>query len=418
MSASAARIALALALALYGCGAPRVTPDSEGITVSAGPCGRGLLVVESDYQSSNVSVLGFDGAVLSPSLVSSSTQASGFGVALSGDVVPASGAQSGATVALIDSYPASVLHFVDLASGRVTSELAVGTGFKSNPQDYLVLGEHQAYVPRYEANPNAGQQRFDQGADILIVDPSKPEITGRIDLTPAMAGVPAGYSAHPAQVMQVAERVFALLASYADDYQSSAISRLVEINPQSNELISTLLLPGLRGCVHMALSPDARELAVACVGANLRSVPPQLDGSGLALVDISATPRAGKQFAASELGTDPVGFALDYAAPGRLFFGTLGHFDQSGVAAAQDTLLLLDTQTAQAHVVLQSLSQPFSLAGVRCMLGCGACFATDAERAGGSVLRFAVDADGNLDAPLSVRPETRVGLPPRYLGAL
>jgi hypothetical protein len=34
------------------------------------------------------------------------------------------------------------------------------------------------------------------------------------------------------------------------------------------------------------------------------------------------------------------------------------------------------------------------------------------------VLRFPVDAEGNLGTPFTVRPETRIGLPPRYLGAL
>ncbi|MEP7052426.1 MAG: hypothetical protein ABJB12_18810 [Pseudomonadota bacterium] len=410
----------ALLLALVGCGAQRVTPDSDGVIASVGPCGRGLLVVESDYQSSNVSVLDFDGRVLSPSLVSSSTQASGFGVALSGDVVPPSSVQNGAVIALIDSYPAAMLRFVDLARGRITSELSVGTGFKSNPHDFLALSERKAYVPRYEPNPNSGQQPFDEGADILIVDPSKPEITGRIDLTPAMAGVPQGYSAHPAQVMRVSERVFVLLASYADDYKSCQVSRLVEIDPKSDELVSTLLLPDLRGCVHMALSPDATQLAVACVGSDLRAMPPKLAGSGLALVDIQGAPRAVKQFAAAALGTDPVGFSLDYAAPDRLLFETLGHFDRdTGAAAAQDTFLLLDAQTGGTRAVLQSLSEPFSLGGIRCAPGCGACFATDAERAGGSVLRFTIDGAGELgEPPQTVRAETRVGLPPRYLGAL
>jgi hypothetical protein len=45
------------------------------------------------------------------------------------------------------------------------------------------------------------------------------------------------------------------------------------------------------------------------------------------------------------------------------------------------------------------------------------CFAADAKRAGGSVLRFPVDSAGNLAAHTAIRAETRIGLPPRYLGA-
>jgi len=167
----------------------------------------------------------------------------------------------------------------------------------------------------------------------------------------------------------------------------------------------------------MAVSPDGSQLAVACTGDDLRSSSPKLTGSGLGLVDITGAPRLASRFDAADFGADPVGFGLDFAAPGRLFFGTLGHFDDAGAAAAQDTLLELDTSSAKITQVLQSQSQPFSLGGIRCALECGACFAADAERAGGSVLRFAVDPSGKLDAPQALRAETRVGLPPRYLGA-
>jgi hypothetical protein len=408
---------LVFVLALSGCGATRVTPDTQGVSSEPGPCGRGLLVVESDYQSSNVSALGFDGSVLTQSLDSSSTDSGGFGVALSGDVALPSELQSGSQVVLIDQYPAGVLRFVDLATARVTAELSVATGFRSNPYDYLPLSEHRAYVARYGHNLEPGQQDFDQGADILIIDPSLPKITARIDLAPAMKGEAAGFSAHPAQLVQASGRVFALLAAFADDYLSSTTSRLVEIDPSTDTLVSTLLLDGLRGCDGLALSPDQSQLAVSCGADDLLSPLPKLDGSGIALVDISAEPRLVKTFDAAALSTNPVGFSLDYAAPTVLFFGTLGHLANTGVDLAPDTLLELDTDTAQVSEVLRSQSQPFSLGGVRCAVQCGACFATDAERAGGSVLRFALDAAGKLDTPQAVRAEMRVGLPPRYLGA-
>jgi hypothetical protein len=409
--------ALAFALVSSGCGATRVTPDTQGVSSDPGPCGRGLLVVESDYQSSNVSALGFDGSVLSQSLDSSSTDSGGFGVALSGDVARPSGLQSGSQVVLIDQYPAGVLRFVDLATAKVTSELSVATGFASNPYDYLPLSEHRAYVARYERNPDPGHQDFDQGADLLIIDPSLPKIIDRIDLAPAMKGEASGFSAHPAQLVQVSGRVFALLASFADDYSSSATSRVVEIDPSTDTLVSTLLLDGLRGCDGLSSSPEQSQLAVSCSGDDLRSSLPKLDGSGIALVDISAVPRLVTIFDASALSSNPLGFSLDYAASNVLFLGTLGHLADTGVDLAPDTLLELDTSTSQVTEVLRSQSQPFSLGAVRCALQCGACFATDAERAGGSVLRFALDAAGKLDTPKAVRAETRVGLPPRYLGA-
>ncbi|HKO53898.1 MAG TPA: hypothetical protein VJV79_39595 [Polyangiaceae bacterium] len=407
---------LLLLLLLEACSAPRVAHNSLGVSVKPGPCGRGLVVVQSDYQSSNVSLLGFDGQVLSESLVSSSTESSGFGVALSGDVVTPSTPQDGPEIVLIDRYPAGVLRFVDLATARITTELSVATGFRANPQDYLSLAPERAYVARYEANPNAGRQAWDAGGDILIVDPSVPAITGRIDLAAALAGEPAKFSAHPARLLNASGRVFALLAAYSDDYSSGTWSRLVEIDPETDALVSTLVIDGLRGCTAMAISPDGVQLAVACTGDDFRNDQPKLEGSGLALLDIAGTPRLEQRFEASALGDSPLGFGLDYAAPGVLLFNTLGHFEASGALGAEDSLLRLDTATGQVEALLRSAGEPFTLGGARCAMGCGVCFAADAKRAGGSVLRFTVDALSTFAAPTTIRAETRIGLPPRYLG--
>jgi hypothetical protein len=317
---------------------------------------------------------------------------------------------------LIDREPVGVLRFVDLATARVTNELSVATGFPSNPQDYLPLARERAYVARYQTNPNPGRQSWDTGGDILIVDPSLPAITGRIDLGAALAGEPSQFLPHPARLMNVSGRVFALLAAYANDFKSAASSRLVELDPETDSLVSTLVLDGLRGCDGLAVSPDERELAVSCTGVDLRNG--SVDGSGLALLDIESTPRLSKRFEAAELGDDPLGFSLDYAAPGVLFFNTFGHFDEeSAELRAQDSLLRLDTASGRIDGLLQSLDEPFTLGGARCAVACGVCFAADAKRAGGSVLRFAVDFAGNFAAPTAIRAETRVGLPPRYLGA-
>jgi len=407
---------IAAALALVGCDAPRVTPDAQGVSVMPGPCGRGLLVVESDYQSSNLSALAFDGSVLSSSLASSSTESAGFGLALSGDAALPSGPQVGARVALIDRYPTGILRFVDLASAGIVSELAVGTGFAANPQDYLALSERKAYVPRYEQNPNPGRQAWDGGGDILIVDPSLPAIIGRIALSLALAGEPAQFSAHPGQLLQVDDRVFAVLAGYADDYQSATTSRLVEIDPKRDQLVSVLRLDGLQRCSSLALSPDHTEIALACTGDSLQSATPGLEGSGLALVDISGTPRFKQRFDARGFGPDPLSFSLAYAAPGVLWFGTFGHFEDSGAVGALDRVLRLDTVSGQLDEVLRSEAAPFTLGAVRCEPQCGLCFAADAKRAGGSVLRFVVDAAGVPGIPSAIRVEQRVGLPPRYLG--
>jgi len=79
------------------------------------------VVVESDYQSSNVSLLGFDGSVLTPSLLSSAAQSGGFGLRLGRDVVPSSAASQGPEIVLIDRYPDAILHFLDPSTAQLSS---------------------------------------------------------------------------------------------------------------------------------------------------------------------------------------------------------------------------------------------------------------------------------------------------------
>jgi hypothetical protein len=250
----------------------------------------------------------------------------------------------------------------------------------------------------------------------LLVDPSLTTITGRIDLTPAMAGEAPQFTPHPARLTLVAGRVFALLASYATDYLSATTSRLVELDPSTDSIVSTLLLDGLEGCDAFAVSPDGTELAVACTGADTLSVDPSNAAAGVALVDITGPPALANHFNAALFGSNPIGFAIDYIGPGTLLFGTLGHFDESMAVAALDSLIQLDTASGVFQQILQSQSQPFTLGDVRCAAECGACFLADAERSGGSVLRFAIAASGALGAPNAIRVETQIGLPPRYLG--
>lgn len=410
-------LVLASFTGLAGCGAKSVAPGSEGTSVTNGDCGRGLVVVESDYQSTNVSLLGFDGRVLSPSFASSSTAAGGFGVSLGSDVAAPSNRIAGSNLVLIDRYPVGVLRFYDLASATNSAELSVDFGASTNPHDYLPLSATKAYVPRYDENPNAGKQPFDAGGDVLVVDPTGPSITASIDLSPAMAGEAAPFTPHPGRIALVGARVFVLLASYAQDYTSATTSRLVELDPRTDEVFETTLLDGFRGCDGFAVAPDHTELAIACTGADLANTPPNIDAAGIALVDMGAPARITKRFAASTFGSNPIGFSLDYVDQHTLLFGTLGFLASDGKnAASQDAIVQLDLESGNFTQILASVSQPFTLGDVRCASECGACFVADAARAGGSVQRLVVTGPGALGAPQTIRAETKIGLPPRSFG--
>ena len=173
--------AIALAVATMGCNAPLPPGSTGGIDTELGACGRGLVVVQSDYQSTNASLLGLGGQVLSSSFISSATESAELAAPLSGDVVVPTTPAFGAEIVLIDRYPASVLTWVRVEDATVRGQLNVGTGFASNPQDYLLVGDDKAYLSRNERNSQPGAEPFDLGSDLLVIDPGALAITRRID---------------------------------------------------------------------------------------------------------------------------------------------------------------------------------------------------------------------------------------------
>ena len=144
-------------------------------------CPRGAVAILTDYMSTQVALSSLEGVVQSKDFLSTaSTTASGVAFALSGDVVlphtpPASG-----RVVLIDQYGSNVITWADPATAKVYAQLPIGTGFESNPYDYLETGATKAYVTRWGNNLKPGQQAFDSGSDVLVLDTQKPAITKSI----------------------------------------------------------------------------------------------------------------------------------------------------------------------------------------------------------------------------------------------
>jgi len=99
--------------------------------------------------------------------------------------------------------------------------------------------------------------------------------------------------------------VFVLLASFARDYLSATTSRLVEVDADSDSIVSTLPLDGMHDCEALAASANGRELAVGCTGGDTLSPVPSIDAAGLALIDISGAPRISQRFGALAFGTNP-----------------------------------------------------------------------------------------------------------------
>lgn len=412
-SRSPRHLPIALLALLAGCGAPEPPASTGGTDIPAGQCGRGAVVVSSDYQSSNVSLIDLGGSVLSPSFISSGTKPGVLSAPLSGDVVLPATAADGEDVVLIDRHLTSVLTFVRLADAQVTGQLSVKTGFASNPQDFLPLADGRSYVTRFQPNTKAGKEPFDGGDDVLVIAPDRKTIAGRIELGGALAGEPDGYYARPSRLTLAGSRAWVLLQGYSLNFKTSLPSRLVTVDPATDALDQVVVLGSLQGCAGLARSPSGSTLAVACSGDFAGGRDPDPLSSGVALVDVESG-EVVRLLAAGALSDSPVGAGVGFLDEQTLLLTTLGTLDDAtGKQQRPDRLLRVDLQSAAAEPVLASEQLAFTFGTVACFAPCSLCFLADADR--GEVHRFELGPAGEV-LRTSRKVDGGIGLPPRALG--
>jgi len=413
-SGSTSVLPVATILALVACGVEAPTLQTQGVPARS----RGVLVVNTDYRSTSVSALDLEAQVLSEHLITSASAAPGLSVALGGDVMlPTMQAEDHATV-LIDRTPAAVLTWLDLRTAQVTKQLSVATGFASNPHDYISIAERKAYVPRFGVNLDPGGEQFDGGHDVLIVDPSVPEITGRIDLTPAVEGERGGLYARGDRAVVIAGLLRVLVVVFDAAFQEPADSRLVSIDPETDEIVGAHRFTGLTSCSNFALSPSAGEMAVACNGYFNQTVDAGFVDSAIVRLSLAGSQVTEiARYPAADLGGHQVS-AVSYTGPSGIAFTTYGRFKPDLSVAAHDTLRWLDLTTGQpSPPILQTVRVPFSLGDVLCRPSNRVCFVADAETLGGMVHRFEIAESGALGDDALIEVDRTTGLPPRYLGA-
>ena len=265
-------------------------------SVDSGGAGipTGIVVVNSDYHSSSVSVLDHDGNLLLDGCLNSGTGNPGLAMTLSGDVVLPTQIPQGGPVAVIDRLNAAIT-WLDPATCAPLRQLAVGTGFASNPHDVVTLSATKAYVTRADENgkPSAAPGDFDEGNDVLIIDPSQAKILGRIDLKPY---APAGTTLLPRADRALMAGGMVYVSLNITDYASYGAGRLVMIDPASDTVVGTIDLPTVKNCGAMAYVASANRLFVACNGA-YGDPAGQAAGSAIVAIDLAGSPNT--QFAAA-----------------------------------------------------------------------------------------------------------------------
>jgi hypothetical protein len=376
-------------------------------------CDRGTVVLLTDYMSTQIALATNEGAVLSSSFLSTaSTMTSGLASALSGDVglprtTPASG-----RVVLIDRFGTNVITWADPSTAKVFAQLPVGTGFESNPQDYLEFDATHAYVTRYGDNLAPGKQPFDSGSDVLVIDTQKPAITKSIPMPP-QGGLPP----RPVSMVKVGDTVIVVLQPTSDDFMKVADGALVGLK---NEAIAWVQpVKGLQNCDHPTLSPSGHTMALACEGpldSNGNVTDPS--ASALALYDVtSLPPKLVKTFSI----IDAVGSPAQSGVAWESETSILGKTQTPAMGSKNNQAFTLDLTTGKATIVLTAGTDSMGkgkgivYGDVLCRPGCGnVCLMADADV--GKLRRWSITPTGALEAMSDLEVNSSTGLPPVLLG--
>jgi hypothetical protein len=377
-------------------------------------CPHGAVALLTDYMSTQIALVSQEGTVQSKDFLSTaSTTASGLAFALSGDVVlprtqPASG-----RVVLIDQYGTNVLTWADPATAKVYAQLPVGTGFESNPYDYLEIDSTYAYVTRWDQNLAPGKQAFDAGGDVLVVDTQKPAITKSIPM-PVVDSLPPC----PAGLLQVGDTVMVVLQRTSNDFSTVGDAMLVGL--QNEAIAWQTTLTGLKNCDRPVLSPSGKTMAMACEG-QLTSTGSVMDAStsALALYDVTTLP---PKLIRSFPIVDQLGSTAQSGVAWVSETEILGKTQTPLMGSTNNEAFVLDVTTGKATVLLTA--HPGAMGGkglvygdVLCDPGCGnVCMLADGDL--GVVQRWSITpgtATGlTAMSPIDVDPS--VGLPPVSLG--
>ena len=401
--------ALSSPLAASGC------DDSSPSTTNVVVPTSGLVVLNSDYSSTSVSLVDPSArTVAHDRCVDSNTVSPKLSLALSGDVMLASQPQVGGDLVLIDDDN-KALTWVDPQTCAIRSQLSV-SDFKSLPHDVISLSASKVYVTRFGTNATPTSDPMSRGEDVIIVNPRAaggPAITGRIDLSPYAAPV-AGVmiEARPDRGILVGNKVYVTLASQSADYASTGEGRIVIIDTATDAVIGMIALPGLAGCARLDYFAGDQTLYAACGGP--ASGADQAARAGVALIDLGADPPVVSKVIPGSAFGHPVNFSWVAPVSGDLFFAAaFGARDPATNAQlAPDVVSAVVPSTNAVGKLIEGGA--YNLGRAALLPSPGTLFVPDADPTKPVVHVFSVSAAGAVAADdLDANPS--VHLPPREI---
>jgi hypothetical protein len=387
-------------------------PPIDSSADGGGNAQRGIVVVNGDYIGSTaISFLDRDGNLVKDGCYNSGTGATGLAMTLSGDVVLPTQLAPGGPVVLVDrGQNFNALTWLDPTTCSYLRQLGVGTGFDSNPHDIVVLSASKAYVTRYAENgaATATPDDFDDGDDLLIIDPTQPKILGRIDLKPF---APAGVLPCADRALFAEGKVFVSLNAIGLDFKTYGTGRIVMVDPATDKVTGTIDLPGTKNCGAMTYLAAERTLMVACLGAWSDGTQ-MADHSAVITLDLSVSPPSViAQVPAASVGGLPFSNTTLAALDGNSVFAvTLGNLSN----LPPDRLWSLPLSGALPARVFES-TEAFSLGAVLADPEKSRVLVADGTTMTGAFLRVFDFAAGAFTAGKTIKTDPSQKLPPRAL---
>jgi len=379
-----------------------------GMDGGAAPTYQGIAVINSDYSATSVSLLDRDGNLVKDGCFNSGTGTPGLAMTLSSDVVLPTRLPPGGPVIIVDRGNAA-LTWLDPVTCAPLRQLAVGTGYLAYPHDVVTLSASKAYVTRYEENAAAtpSAEDFDDGSDLLIIDPAQPKLLGRIDLKPF---APAGVQPRADRALFAEGIVFVSLNAISGDFKTYGTGRLVMVDPNTDGVTGVIDLPGVKNCGAMTYLAAEKKLLVAC-GGDFNDAK-QADSSAIVVIDLAPSPPTmTTKIGANTVGTLPFSNLSLAAWNGSTALGlTLG--DPTNHPA--DQLWSLPLTGTQPVKVFES-AESWALGAVLADPEEGRILIADGTTMTGAYLRVFDVASGNFTPNKTVKTNPAQKLPPRAL---
>jgi hypothetical protein len=385
-------------------------PDAAPLPGDVTSPGVGIAVVNSDFSSTSISLLDPTGQVRNGDCINSGTRPPASTLALSGDVGLPSWPQPDHSLVVID-HGNGTLTWLDPATCAVQRQLDVSTGFFANPHDVIGVSPTKAYVTRYGRNLNpTAADHLDVGDDLLIIDPSVPAITGRIDLaTYAVEVTGKAIQARPDRARLIGGKLFVLLNNIDGLFKAMGHGRVVVIDTATDQVASTVEIPDLANCGGLSYVERTKTLVVAC-GGDFNA--DQAATSGLAYIDVTASPPALVRSQPAPFGGRVLAGYAGTPDDGVLGFGvTPGGF---GPGDPPDQLWVQDVPSREV-TMLDDAGGSFVFGTVLDDPGHHRLFLTDATDDAPRVHVYDYTDAGAPMRTASVNASPTVGLPPREI---